>query len=88
MPVLLPLSVARSAVMEAMKAAGIQTSIHYRPIDTFTAYEQAGLGPCAHLDLTHDIGRRVLTLPLYPSMSEAQIDLVCSTLIAAVSGDR
>ena len=88
MPVLLPPTVGRSAVMEAMKAAGIQTSIHYRPIDTFTAYEQAGLGPCAHLDLTHDIGRRVLTLPLYPSMTEAQSDLVCTTLIAAVSGAR
>jgi dTDP-4-amino-4,6-dideoxygalactose transaminase len=80
MPVLLPEGADRDAVMSGMRAAGIQTSIHYRPVDTFSAYVQAGLGPCERLTLTHDIGRRTLTLPLYPSMREDQIDLVCDAL--------
>jgi dTDP-4-amino-4,6-dideoxygalactose transaminase len=86
MPVLLPPDSSRVAVMEAMRTARVQTSIHYRPVDTFTAYQEAGLGPGTHLELTHDIGRRVLTLPLYPSMSRAQVDVVCDVLIGAVGG--
>lgn len=83
-PVLLPEGVRRFDVMTAMREAGIQTSIHYRPIDTFTAYVEAGLGPSTQVPLSHTIGERVVTLPLYPSMSLAQVDAVCGALAAAV----
>ena len=83
--VLLAEGVDRAEVMTAMKAAGIQTSIHYRPVDTFSSYRDAGLGPCEQLTLTHQIGERVLTLPLYPSMTDAQVDQVCETLVQAVT---
>jgi len=36
MPVLLPRGIERSDVMLRMKDAGVQTSIHYRPVDTFS----------------------------------------------------
>jgi len=80
MPVLLPEHVDRTSVMAAMRDAGIQTSIHYRPIDTFTAYVEAGLGPSPHVPNTHAIGARMVTLPLYPGMRIDQVDLVCNTL--------
>jgi dTDP-4-amino-4,6-dideoxygalactose transaminase len=80
MPVLLPVGVARTDVMSSMRDAGIQTSIHYRPIDTFTAYVNAGLGPSAQVPMSHEIGSRVVTLPLYPSMTVEQLDLVCEVL--------
>jgi len=83
LPVLLPECASRQAVMEAMRADGIQTSIHYRPIDTFTAYIDAGLGP-AEVPLTHAIGERVVTLPLYPSMSFDQVARVCASLAQAL----
>ena len=75
----------RSEVMTAMKTAGIQTSIHYRPVDTFTSYRRAGLGPSDRLTLTHAIGDRVLTLPLYPSMTDSQVDRVCEILIRSIA---
>lgn len=84
MPVLLPAGVRRFDVMTAMREAGVQTSIHYRPVDTFTAYVQAGLGPSTQVPLSHLIGERVITLPLYPSMHIDQIDLVCLTLQRAL----
>jgi dTDP-4-amino-4,6-dideoxygalactose transaminase len=84
MPVLLPTHVTRFDVMTAMRAAGIQTSIHYRPIDTFTAYVEAGLGPSTKVPLSHAIGERVVTLPLYPSMTIEQVDLVCDALREAL----
>jgi dTDP-4-amino-4,6-dideoxygalactose transaminase len=70
--------------MELMRSAGVQTSIHFRPIDTFTIYQEAGLGPCEYLRYTHQIGERALTLPLYPSMGNDEVDFVCETLGAAL----
>ena len=84
MPVLLPESAKRSEVMGAMRDAGIQTSVHYRPIDTFTAYVNAGLGPSNDVPLSHAIGERMVTLPLYPSMQIQHVDLVCKALASAI----
>jgi dTDP-4-amino-4,6-dideoxygalactose transaminase len=86
MPVLLPPAADRLTVMTRMRQVGVQTSIHYRPVDTFSAYEQAGLGPCTHLVQTREIGAREVTLPLYPSMSDAQIETVCRELDNALTG--
>lgn len=85
MPVLLPGGVRRFDVMTSMREAGVQTSIHYRPVDTFTAYVKAGLGPSTQAPLAHAIGERVVTLPLYPSMSIDQVELVCSALARSMT---
>lgn len=84
MPVLLPKGVDRSRVMRLMREHGVQTSIHYRPVDTFTAYIQAGLGPDMRLKYTNVIGQRVLTLPLYPSLPEDSVNFVCQCLTEAI----
>lgn len=84
MPVLLPEGTDRLQVMTAMREAGVQTSIHYRPVDTFTAYVEAGLGPSKAVSLSHRIGAGVVTLPLYPSMRVEQIDHVCASLAEAL----
>ena len=85
MPVLLPACVRRHDVMATMRDAGVQTSIHYRPVDTFTAYVEAGLGPSPDVPRAHAVGNRVLTLPLFPSMTMEQVDTVCVALKAALA---
>jgi len=80
MPILLAERCDRSRVMDGLRHAGIQTSIHYRPVDTLSAYQEAGLGPCERLALTHRIGERELTLPLYPGLSAEAVDYVCEKL--------
>jgi dTDP-4-amino-4,6-dideoxygalactose transaminase len=85
MPVLLPQRVNRRRVMERMKTAGVQTSIHFRPVDTFTSYHETELGACNHLPYTHEIGERALTLPLYPSMRADQAEYVCEVLQRALA---
>jgi dTDP-4-amino-4,6-dideoxygalactose transaminase len=84
MPVLLPKSTDREAVMRRMQEQGVQTSIHYRPVDTFSAFTREGLGPCTNLELTHTIGARALTLPLYPGMTQAQVSKICTALETAL----
>jgi len=80
MPVLLPPGTNRPAVMTAMRDAGIQTSIHYRPVHTMTAF--AGQG--APLPRTEDIAARELTLPLFPAMSEADVAAVVEALLSSL----
>lgn len=84
MPVLLPRGAAREAVMDRLKARGIQTSIHYPPIHRFTHHGASERVRREGLDRTDDIAARELTLPLFPRMSDADVDEVCSALGEAV----
>lgn len=84
LPVLLPPGVPRAAVQEAMKAAGIQTSVHYPPIHTFTFHRGCDRVRAEDLRTTDALADRLLTLPLYPALSDADLDLVCRSLRAAL----
>lgn len=75
-PLLLAEDVDRDAFIQGMRARGIQTSVHYPPVHLFTWYRERGLGAPGSLPLTETIGRRMVTLPLYPSMGEAAVDAV------------
>lgn len=77
-PVLLPGDVGRHGLMQELRTWGIQTSIHYRPVHTFTHYRER-LGAIA-LPVTEEIGRRELTLPMFPGLSEAQVSRVVGEL--------
>ncbi|MCL2244444.1 MAG: DegT/DnrJ/EryC1/StrS family aminotransferase [Treponema sp.] len=80
MPVLLCETADRSAVIEFMKQEGIQTSIHYPPVQNFSAYKnKVNDTPKAQYVCAHE-----LTLPLYPDMSCQDVDLVCDALIRAL----
>ena len=76
-PVILDSGIDRDRIMQGLKAAGIQSSIHYPLIQDFSGYRQA-----AHrfTPIARDISRRELTLPLFPTMNMEQVDLVCATL--------
>ena len=80
MPVLLSDKIDRAAVIESMKQAGVQTSIHYPAIQNFSAYkEKVNSTPKAEYVCAHE-----LTLPLYPQMTIEEVDIVCNSLINAI----
>jgi dTDP-4-amino-4,6-dideoxygalactose transaminase len=76
----LPRSVDRDGVREHLKAAGIQTSVHYPPIHGFTAYADI-VG--RELPVTDDLAPRLVTLPLYPHMTTELADTVVAALLEA-----
>ena len=80
--VLLPEGSDRDAVRAALGEERIQTSVHYPPIHLFTHYRETGAR--RPLPRTEAVGRRLLTLPLYGQMEQAQADLVSDTLLAAL----
>ncbi len=71
MPVLLPRGTSRLQFMENMKSQGIQTSVHYPPVHSFTAYDGRDHG--YSLPVTDDVAAREVTLPLYPAMTDDDV---------------
>ena len=69
----------RSQVMLALKELGIGTEVHYPIITNFELYRRLGYSPDS-TPIAAEIGRSILTLPLFPSMSTADIDRVISGL--------
>ena len=82
LPVLLPKGANRANVMAALRQAGIQTSIHYPPIHSFTAYRQR-YGEQS-LPITEDYAARELTLPLYPALGEEDVATIAKAVISAI----
>lgn len=81
-PMLLPPGVNRLHFMEALRDAGIQSSIHYRPVHTFTYFQQR-YGE-QHLPKTEDVASREVTLPLYPTMGEEKVRVVVEAVKKAL----
>jgi dTDP-4-amino-4,6-dideoxygalactose transaminase len=76
--VVLPRGTDRAGIRGALAARGIQTSVHYPPIHRFSAYNETATRP---LPRTEDLADRLLTLPLFPHMTEAQVDEVADALL-------
>ena len=71
MPVVLPQGCDRAAVAAAMRAAAVQTSVHYPPIHAFSYYRERFDG--VRLPHTEHFARHELTLPLHPGLGHDDI---------------
>jgi dTDP-4-amino-4,6-dideoxygalactose transaminase len=80
---ILPPGTPRDAVREALRENGVQTSVHYPPIHSFSCYEEAAAS--RPLPRTEDVAERLITLPLFPHMTEGQVDLVAAQLVRALA---
>jgi dTDP-4-amino-4,6-dideoxygalactose transaminase len=70
-------SEARDPLRKAMADAGIQTSMHYPPVHLFDHYRTAYGHATGDLPVAEDLAHRIITLPLYPTLSPDQVDAVC-----------
>jgi dTDP-4-amino-4,6-dideoxygalactose transaminase len=71
----------RDALRERLRAAGIGTGVHYPvPVHLQPAYrDRCATGPSG-LGLTERAARQILSLPMYPQLSDADIDQVISEI--------
>lgn len=73
----------RDRVREALNAAGIGAGVHYPvPVHEQPAFRYLGYEPNA-FPVTSRVATRVLSLPIYPEITRAQVERVASTLIDA-----
>lgn len=82
---LLPEGVVRSEVIAAMTDAGIGTSIHFRPLHTFSWFrDHAPLGPTG-VATADRLSGRALSLPLHAGLTDQEADRVLDALGGALS---
>ncbi|MDQ1446023.1 MAG: hypothetical protein QOI20_2487, partial [Acidimicrobiaceae bacterium] len=75
----------RDAVLAAVRDAGVGAGVHYPlPIHLQPAYAGLGYGP-GDFPVAERLAARILSLPLYPGISEAQQERVAAALAQAVS---
>ena len=76
----------RDAVREAMNAAGVSTGIHYPvPLHMQPAYQHLAYSP-EDLPQTRRAADEILSLPLYPEMSDQQVERVVAVLQDSIGG--
>lgn len=77
----------RAEVMAQLHAAGIGSGAHYPAIHLFTLYRAAGWqeGDFPHAE---HAGRNILTLPLFPTMTTADVSRVVTALVGILQASR
>jgi len=77
--VVLPPGVKRAEVMAALHAAGIGSGVHYPAIHLFALYRRLGWKD-GDFPKAEAVGRSILTLPLFPTMTRADVTRVVEAL--------
>jgi aminotransferase EvaB len=74
----------RDAIIAALAEKGVSVGIHYPwPIHTMRAYRHLGEGE-GSLPATEQAAREIFSLPMYPSLTNADQDRVCDALLASL----
>ena len=78
------LALSRAEVMTKLAAAGIGSQVHYPAIHLFAVYRKLGwkAGDFPQAEYT---GRNILTLPLFPGMTRADVARVAAALIGILT---
>ena len=74
----------RDAVLAHLKSLNIEAGVHYpMPLHEQPAYQYLGYAPEA-LPVTHQIAQKILSLPIYPEISRAQVERVAAAVLDCV----
>ena len=77
--------IGRDALIEQMQQRGIGCSVHFKAIHLYDYYRTRYALEPADLPVAAHRSARALSLPLFPAMSEGDVDHVASTLASLLS---
>jgi len=83
--ILLENEVERDRVMAAMKATGIAVMIHYRALLSEAPCSQEAGHRSDDLPNAKAISQRILSLPIHPWLTDAEVDAVCQALHRSIA---
>jgi dTDP-4-amino-4,6-dideoxygalactose transaminase len=72
--------VGRDEVIRRLAARGIQASVHFIPVHTFQSYGGLGQWREGDFPVAEAASRRAISLPLFPSMTDHDVDTVSQAL--------
>ena len=88
--VLLPLDrmrIDRGGFIQAMHQRGIGVGVHYPAMHLFKLYRRLGYNP-GDFPQAERIGGTTMTLPLFPAMTEADVDRVCAAVAEIIRDNK
>ncbi len=77
---ILKINKGRNELMDHLTRNGVGSGIHYIPSHLFTLYKN----PRCHLPVTERIYEEILTLPLFPDITDAQVEHVIAAVQAGL----
>ncbi|MCC7365402.1 MAG: DegT/DnrJ/EryC1/StrS aminotransferase family protein [Dehalococcoidia bacterium] len=78
--------VGRDDVIRQLAARGIQTSVHFIPLHYHTAYKNLGYWKQGDFPVAEAAFEGAISLPLFPDMTNAEVDDVCQALHDILAG--
>ena len=84
---LLPLEalrIGRREFIREMRTRGIGVGVHYPALHLFTLYRKMGYRP-GDFPNAERVGRSTVTLPLFPAMTDPDVDRVCAACAEIVA---
>ena len=69
----------RAGIMADLKALGIGIGLHYPPIHLFTLYRERGFSE-GMFPVAERIGRSIITLPLFPTLTDNDVDRIVAAV--------
>jgi dTDP-4-amino-4,6-dideoxygalactose transaminase len=80
----------RDAIIDAVQEKGVSVNVHFVPLPLLSLFREKGY-QIADYPVSHAKFSTEITLPVYPQLTDAEIDYVVSTLVAAynaVTGNK
>ena len=71
---------AREALARNLKEQGIETGVHYPVPNHLQPAVTELYGPPPRLPKTEEYVKRILSLPMFPSLTEGEVTRVCDTV--------
>lgn len=73
----------RDAMFQHLRGQGIGANVHYAPVYWHSYYQSRGYekGLCP---MAEDAGRQIITLPMFPAMTDADVERVAQAVLAAL----
>jgi perosamine synthetase len=68
----------RAKFMEEMAKDGIQCSVHFQPLHKMSAFKECKKN---NLDKTEFLGEHLVSLPLFPDLTNNEIKFICQTIL-------
>jgi dTDP-4-amino-4,6-dideoxygalactose transaminase len=69
----------RAAGFAALRAAGLGVQVHYEPVHLHPWFRDRGHGP-GDFPLAEDYAARAVSLPMFPRMSDEDVDRAITTV--------
>ena len=72
----------RDQMIEKITSEGVSVNVHFIPLPMLTAFKNIGFD-INHYPIAYDLYKNEISLPIYPQLTNGQIDYICEAVLAS-----